>query len=59
MDPFDNKTLMSEFCYENDLDFDYWIAEKGEDPRFVNKEKYELSYCEANEQEFLKFAEEN
>ncbi len=30
MDPFDNKRLIQEFCYENDLDFDFWIAEANE-----------------------------
>lgn len=59
MDPFDNKQLIADFCYENDLDFDFFIAEKGEDPRFTNRERYELSYCEFNEEEFLKFAEKN
>lgn len=56
-DPWEDKSLMNEFCYKYADDFDYFIADKfSEDPRFVNKEYYEEDYCEANSGSFLDFA---
>lgn len=56
MDPFENWELISEFCYQNDLDFDLWLSNKGIDARFAKQENYHLSYCEANAAEFLAYS---
>lgn len=56
-DPWTDKQCMANFCQENACDFDYFIAENyPSDYRTSNHEKFELSYCEANEGEYLDFA---
>lgn len=55
-DPWTDLDCQQQFCLENGEDFDLWLSNKGIDPRFDDNSKYELSYCEKNEAEYLKFA---
>jgi hypothetical protein len=57
-DPWTDKECIQAYCEENADDFDSWLIEKGIDSRFESKEKYELTYCEKNEQSFVDFAYE-
>lgn len=55
--PWDDKQCQADYCEENSTDFDYWIADNHpSDYRTSSMEKYELSYCEACEHDFLEFA---
>lgn len=56
-DPWEDKRLMNEYCYEHADDFDYFIAENyPSDYRTSNYEQLEESYCEKNWCKFLDFA---
>jgi hypothetical protein len=55
-DPWEDIQCQADFCMENADDFDYWLSEKGIDPRFVDQSDYELSYCEENSNAYEKFA---
>ena len=55
--PWEDKQCINEYCNKYADDFDYFIAENyPSDYRTSNYEKFELSYCEANEHDFLDFA---
>lgn len=56
-DPWEDKQIQCNFCWENNTDFDQWIADNHPSDYRTSREKYELSYCEANKKEFLKFVE--
>lgn len=54
--PWEDENCQAEFVEQNASDFDYWLAEKGIDPRFCKQSDYHLSYCEIHENDFLEFA---
>ena len=54
--PWTDKQCQADYCNKNYSDFDQWIAENHPSDYRTNHEKFELSYCEANESDFLEFA---
>lgn len=58
-DPWTDKQCQTNYCKENGTDFDYFVADRfPSDYMTSNHEKFELDYCETNEDDFLEFARE-